>query len=104
MRLYLGLAVGLAALLVAASGTAAITRGWVPPWNRKTVRRTQLYGWAQVVMAAALCCPAAFGLMPADLDVRQWGTLGGTALMLAGVLLIAASQRTAGRGRGGGTS
>ncbi|WOI62376.1 hypothetical protein [Streptomyces fradiae] len=104
MRLYLGLAVGLTALLVAASGTAAITRGWVPPWNRKTVHRTRLYGWAQVVMAAALCCQAALGVMPGDPDVRQWGTLGGTALMLTAVLLIAASQRTAGRGRGGGTA
>ncbi|MEU3449445.1 hypothetical protein AB0H29_19860 [Streptomyces thermolilacinus] len=102
MRVYLGMAVVALALLIAASGVAAITRGWVLPVNRETVRRPRLYGWAQLVVAAALCCQVVFGLMADDVVVRQWGTMAGSALLVAGVVLIALNQRAAGRGRGTG--
>ncbi|CAL9539606.1 MULTISPECIES: hypothetical protein [unclassified Streptomyces] len=96
MGFYLGIPVVLLAVLLAASGVAAITRGWVLPWTRKAVRRTRLHGWAQLAMAAALCCQVGFGLMVGDLGARQAGTLGGSVLMLAGILLMAASQRAPG--------
>jgi hypothetical protein len=97
MRLYLGIPVILLALLIAASGIAALTRGWVLPTSRKHVTRPQLYGWGQLVIAIALCCQAAFGLMTNDLDARQGGTLAGSVLMVIGTLVIAVSQRTTGR-------
>ncbi|MER5215443.1 hypothetical protein ABT063_34110 [Streptomyces sp. NPDC002838] len=100
MRLYLGIPVVLLALLIAASSVAAITRGWVLPTNRKPVRRPQLYGWGQLVIAVALCCQAVFGLMTNDLDARQWGTLTGSVLMVTGIVVIAVSQRTAGQQQG----
>ncbi|GJF25431.1 hypothetical protein [Streptomyces sp. HO565] len=100
MRLYLGTAVVVLALLIAASGVAAMTRGWVLPTNRKRIGRVQLYGWGQLVMAVALCCQAVFGLMTDDLGARQWGTLTGSLLMVTGIVVIALSQRTAGRRQG----
>lgn len=96
MRLYLGIPAILVALLIAASGIAALTRGWVLPTNRKHVTRPQLYGWGQLVVAIALCCQAAFGLMTNDLGTRQWGTLVGSVLMVTGILVTAVSQRTTG--------
>ncbi|WP_433543816.1 hypothetical protein ACQPZG_00920 (plasmid) [Streptomyces sp. CA-294286] len=96
MRLYLGTAVIALALLVAASGTAAVTRGWVLPWNRRHVRRPQPYGWGQLLIALALCCQAVFGLMTPHLGTRQWGTSTGSVLMVTGILVIAASRRTVG--------
>ncbi|MEV8125373.1 hypothetical protein AB0P07_14925 [Streptomyces sp. NPDC085944] len=97
MRLYLGIPAILVALLIAASGIAALTRGWVLPTNRKHVRRPQPYGWGQLVVAVSLCCQVAFGLMTKDLGTRQWGTLVGSVFMVAGILVIAVGQRTAGR-------
>jgi protein-S-isoprenylcysteine O-methyltransferase Ste14 len=96
MRLCLGISVVLLALLIAASAIAAITRGWVLPTNRKPIRRPQLYGWGQLIIAIALCCQGVFGLMTDDLDTRQWGTLTGSVLMVTGIIVIAVSQRTAG--------
>ncbi|MGA5606138.1 hypothetical protein ACPCUF_34860 [Streptomyces griseoincarnatus] len=96
MRLYLGISVILLAVLIAASAIAALTRGWVLPTNRKHVIRPQFYGWGQLVIAIALCCQAAFGLMTNDLDTRQWGTLTGSVLMVTGILVIAVSRRATG--------
>ncbi|WP_432077194.1 hypothetical protein [Streptomyces wuyuanensis] len=64
--------------------------------NRKHIRRPQVYGWGQLVIAIALCCQALFGLMTDDLDTRQWGTLTGSVLMVIGIIVIAVSQRTPG--------
>ncbi|MGY0070452.1 hypothetical protein ACWZEH_27465 [Streptomyces sp. QTS137] len=100
MRLYLGIPVILLALLIAASGVAAIARGWVLPTNRKPVRRPKFYGWGQLVVALALCCQAVFGLMSNNLDTRQWGTLTGGVLLVTGLLVTAVSQRTTGHQQG----
>ncbi len=97
VRLYLGVSVILLALLFAASGVAALTRGWVLPTSRKHVTRPRLYGWGQVAIAIALCCQATFGLMAIGFGSRQWGTLAGSVLMVTGVLVIAMSHRSAGR-------
>jgi drug/metabolite transporter (DMT)-like permease len=102
MKLCLGIALALLALFFAASGTAAVTRGWVLPTNRRHVRRPQLYGWGQWVMAIALCCQAVFGLVINDIGTRQWGTLTGSVLLLGGIIMLAVSHGTAGPRRQGG--
>ncbi|MFH8803929.1 hypothetical protein ACH4F6_30765 [Streptomyces sp. NPDC017936] len=71
MRLYLGTPVVLPALPIAASDVAAMTRDRVLPTHRKPVRRPQLHGCGQLVIAIALCRQAVFGLMADDLDVRR---------------------------------
>jgi len=88
------------ALLIAASGVAAMTRGWVLPTHRRPVRRTRLYGCGQLVVAVALSCQAVFGLMTDNLDARRWGTLTGSLLMVAGIVVIGVSRRSAGRRHG----
>ena len=64
---------GLVAVLFAASGVAAITRGWVPYWNRRYVRRARLHGWGQLAVALGLCCQVVFGLVIREIGVRQSG-------------------------------
>lgn len=96
MRPYLGTPVIVLALLIAASGVAAIIRGRVLPAPRKRIRRPRVYGWGQLVIATALCCQAVFGLMTDDLDARQGGTLTGSVLMVTGIVVIAVSRRAPG--------
>jgi len=103
MQLYVGLPLFLAALLIAASGVAAVTRGWVLPTNRKPVHRPRLYGWGQLVLAFALCWQAVFGLIIDDVGTRQWGTLTGSALLLAGLVVMMVSHRAPGNRQGTGT-
>ncbi|MFB7110233.1 hypothetical protein [Streptomyces sp. NPDC056291] len=100
MRLYFDLFYGLTVLLIAASGVAAVTRGWVPPWDRRRVRRVRLFGWGQLVMAFALCWPVVFGLVISAPGIRQWWTLSGNGILLTGILLTSVSLR-AGRNRQG---
>lgn len=102
MKLYIAIPVVLLALLVAASGVAAVTRGWVLPTNRRPVRRPRLYGWGQLVAAFALCWQMAFFWVISDIDIRQWGTLFGSALLLTGLILMMVSRRTGGNRQGSG--
>ncbi|MDX2818636.1 hypothetical protein PV410_39920 [Streptomyces sp. PA03-5A] len=92
MKLYLGIALVLLASLVAVSGVAAITRGWVLPWNRRHVSRLRLYGCGQLVLAFALSWQAVFGLVLSDPDTRAWGTLTGSVILLAGIVLMGLAQ------------
>ncbi|MEU1540982.1 hypothetical protein ABZ461_23260 [Actinacidiphila glaucinigra] len=92
MKLYLGTALVLLASLVAVSGVAAITRGWVLPWNRRNVSRRRLYGWGQLVLAFALYWQALFGLVLSDPDARAWGTLTGSVILLAGIIVMGLAQ------------
>ncbi|MFH8286413.1 hypothetical protein [Streptomyces antibioticus] len=92
MKLYLIAAILLLASLFAASGIAAITRGWVLPWNRRHVHRLRLHGAGQLVAAFALCWQVAFGYLVGVSGIRQIGTLAGSALLLTGVLMMTADQ------------
>jgi hypothetical protein len=103
MELYLAISLVLLALLVAASGVAAVTRGWVLPMNRPQVRRVRRYGWGQLILAFALCWQAVFRLVISDLGIRQWVTLFGSGLLLAGIIVMAVSQRAGGNRQGTGT-
>ncbi|ELS57249.1 hypothetical protein [Streptomyces viridochromogenes] len=101
MKLHLAVPLTLLALLIAASGVAAVTRGWVLPTNRKPVGRPRLYGWGQLLVAFALCCQAVFGFVISDSGSRQWGTLTGSALLLAGIVVMMVSHRNGGHRQDG---
>ncbi|WP_318841302.1 hypothetical protein [Streptomyces sp. SS1-1] len=89
--------------LIAASGVAAVTRGWVLPWNRRRVHRVRLYGWGQLGVALGLCCQVLFGLMIGDPGVRALMTLTGGVLLLTGIIVMMVSQRPGAHRQGGGT-
>ncbi|MFB6962281.1 hypothetical protein ACFCYB_36210 [Streptomyces sp. NPDC056309] len=97
MRLYLAILFVLVALLVTFSGVAAITRGWVPPWLRSSVRRVRLYGLGQLVVAFGLCWYAAFWTVFSD---SEWGDGFGFPLVATGSILMVVGRNT-GRNRQG---
>ncbi|MFB7110482.1 hypothetical protein [Streptomyces sp. NPDC056291] len=103
MDLYLAIPLVLVALLAAASGIAAVTRGWVLPWNRHRVRRVRLYGWGQLMVAVAVGRQAVFWWVISDPIVRSWAVLPGSGLLVAGLLVMAVSQRAGGNRQGSGT-
>ncbi|MEU9421180.1 hypothetical protein [Streptomyces sp. NPDC048272] len=96
MKLYLAAPLVLIALLIAASGVAAVTRGWVLPMNRRHVRSPRLYGLGQLVSAFALCWQVVFGLVISDAGTRHWGTLTGGAILVAGLMVMLAGQLAGG--------
>ncbi|MFJ6563982.1 hypothetical protein ACIQMV_29785 [Streptomyces sp. NPDC091412] len=73
MRLYIAIPFVLVASLYAAAGVAAVTRGWVPSWNRRRVRRARLHGWGQLVVAFGVCWQVVFGLVISGPGIREWG-------------------------------
>ncbi|MHA5054291.1 hypothetical protein [Streptomyces sp. SD15] len=103
MKLYLAVPLVLLALLIATSGVAAVTSGWVLPMNRRHVRAPRIYGWGQLMVAFALCWQLVFGLMISDSEVRPLGTLIGAAILLAGLIVMMVSQLAGGNRKGGGT-
>ncbi|MGW6139351.1 hypothetical protein ACWFRM_03405 [Streptomyces sp. NPDC055144] len=102
MKLYLVIPLALLALLVATSGVAAVTRGWVLPMNRRHVRAPRIYGWGQLVVAFALCWQPVFGSVISDSAARPLGTLIGSMILLAGVILMMVGQLARGNHKDGG--
>ncbi|MFF4449513.1 hypothetical protein [Streptomyces sp. NPDC001502] len=102
MKLYLVAPLVLVALLIAASGVAAVTRGWVLPVNRRHIRSPRLYGSGQLVTAFALCWQVVFGLVISDSATRLWGALTGGAMLVGGLVVMLAGQFTGGGQQGGG--
>lgn len=100
---YLAVPLALLALLIASSGVAAVTSGWVLPTNRRHVRAPRIHGWGQLVVAFALCWQLAFGLMISDSGARPSGTLIGAALLLAGIVVMMVGQLAGGDRKGDGT-
>ena len=99
MKVYLVVLLAPVALLIAASGLAAVTSGWVLPMNRRHVRTPRLYGWGQLVVSFALFWQVIFGVIISDSSARPWGTLIGSAMLLAGLVVMMVGQ-LAGRDRG----
>ncbi|MEU9161326.1 hypothetical protein AB0D29_13770 [Streptomyces sp. NPDC048424] len=97
MKLYLVAPLVLIAVVIAASGAAAVIRGWVLPMNRRHIRSPRLYGWGQLVTAFALCWQVVFGLVISDSATRQWGALTGGAILVAGLMVMLAGQLKRGR-------
>ncbi|MFD9480492.1 MULTISPECIES: hypothetical protein [Streptomyces] len=104
MQLYLIAPLVLVALLIAASGVAAVTRGWVLPMNRRHIRSPRLYGSGQLVTAFALCWQVVFGLVISDSDTRLWGALTGGVMLVGGFVVMLAGQFTGGGRQGSGAS
>lgn len=102
VKLYLAVPLVLLALLIAASGVAAVARGWVLPMNRRHVRAPRIYGWGQLVVAFALCWQLVFGLMISDSGARPSGTLIGAAILVAGFIIMMVGQLAGGNRKGGG--
>ncbi|MFJ1969242.1 hypothetical protein ACIO93_11295 [Streptomyces sp. NPDC087903] len=103
MKLYLAVPLGLLALLVAASGVAAITRGWVLPMSRRHVRAPRIHGWGQLVVAFALCWQLMCGLVINDPGAQASGTLIGSAILLTGIVIMMVGQLAGGGRKRGGT-
>jgi hypothetical protein len=55
VTLYIAVPLVLLALFYAATGVAAVTRGWMLPMNRRRVHAPRVYGWGQLMVAFALC-------------------------------------------------
>ncbi|MEV4429718.1 hypothetical protein AB0K23_30975 [Streptomyces sp. NPDC049602] len=104
MNPYLAIPLVLVALLIAAAGIAAVTRGWVLPMNRRHIRRPRLHGWGQLLVAFALFWQLVFGMPAGDPDVRMWGTSTGGVMLLAGLGVMIAGQVMSGGRKPGGTS
>lgn len=96
MKLFLAIPLVLLALLFAASGVAAVARGWVLPMNRRHVRNPRLYGWGQLVGGFALCWQVVFGLIINDSGTREWGTLFGGVVLVVGLIVMMVGQLTGG--------
>ncbi|MFJ9643222.1 hypothetical protein ACWEPM_31420 [Streptomyces sp. NPDC004244] len=89
---YLALPVGAVALLLAASGTAALVRAWIPPWQRRYIVRPRLFGWAQLFVAAGLGIQL-IGLLAVDAAYRPVITMPGVVVLLLALVLTTRAQR-----------
>ncbi|MGZ9934877.1 hypothetical protein ACXNSR_33950 [Streptomyces sp. NC-S4] len=90
--LYVAVPIGVVALLLAASGVAALSRGWLLPWQRRHIVRLRLFGWAQLLIAAALGSQV-IGLLAVDPVYRSVATMPGVVAVLLGLVLITRAQR-----------
>ncbi|MFB0629125.1 hypothetical protein [Streptomyces sp. AB3(2024)] len=90
--LYVAIPIGVMALLLAASGVATLSRGWLLPWQRRYIVRPRLLGWAQLLVAAALGVQLT-GLLVVDPVYRPVVTMPGCAALLFGLVLTTRAQR-----------
>ncbi|MER8237169.1 hypothetical protein ACIRQY_31590 [Streptomyces sp. NPDC101490] len=92
MSWYLAVPSAVLAVLLAAAGTAALRSGWVPPWQRRYVHRTALFGQALLVLAVAFAIQACGPLID---DPGTDSAIGVVKLlvMLGGFVLVVVSQR-----------
>lgn len=93
MGLYIGVPVGVAALLIALCGVAALSRGWLPSWQRRHIVRTRLFGWAQLLIATALGIQVLGGLLIEASGLRSGVTVSGAVVLLFGLALTVQAQR-----------
>ncbi|MFI8386786.1 hypothetical protein [Streptomyces sp. NPDC085540] len=45
IRYGIGALIAVTALLLAGSGIATLSRGWLLPWQRRHIVRVRLFGW-----------------------------------------------------------
>ncbi|MFF3837727.1 hypothetical protein [Streptomyces sp. NPDC001930] len=79
-------------VLLVVGGVAAIRTGWILPFQRRRVHRTELFGWAQLVMAVAFGAQTAGQL----LGEGEAGYVLGVVTMIAllgGLVLAIVAQR-----------
>ncbi|MFG2877631.1 hypothetical protein ACGFYU_21985 [Streptomyces sp. NPDC048337] len=92
LGLYVAVPVGAVAVLLAVSGAATLSRGWMPPWQRRHIVRPKLFGWAQLLIAAGLGVQLV-GLLAVDPSYRPVVTMPGTVVLLLAMALTALAQR-----------
>ncbi|WP_030861793.1 hypothetical protein [Streptomyces sp. NRRL F-2747] len=90
--LYLAVPIGGVALLLALSGVATLSRGWLFPWQRRHIVRPRLFGWAQLLIAATLGVELV-GLLAVDSAYRSVVTMPGVVVLLFAMVLITRAQR-----------
>ncbi len=90
--LYLAVPIGVVALLLAVSGVATLSRGWLLPWQRRHIVRPRLFGWAQLLIAAALGVELV-GLLVVDSAYRSVVTMPGVVGLLFALVLSTRAQR-----------
>ncbi|WP_327360936.1 MULTISPECIES: hypothetical protein [unclassified Streptomyces] len=90
--LYLAVPIGVVALLLAVSGVATLSRGWLLPWQRRHIVRPRLFGWAQLLIAAALGVELV-GLLVVDSGYRSVVTMPGVVGLLFALVLSTRAQR-----------
>ncbi|MEU3407804.1 hypothetical protein ABZ766_28195 [Streptomyces sp. NPDC006670] len=90
------------ALLLAASGVATLSRGRLLPWQRRHIVRPRLFGWAQLLIAAALGVQLV-GLLVVDPAYRPAVIMPGVVGVLFALVLSTRAQRPP-RGRHGGAA
>ncbi|MFE3269747.1 hypothetical protein [Streptomyces sp. NPDC059215] len=95
MGLYLAVPLGLLALLIAASGVAAVARGWVAPMHRGLVRRVRLYGWGQLLFGLGLCSQAVLQSVDDAPGIWLWEGDAAAGMVIAGLCVVGLSQRRA---------
>ncbi|MEV8585615.1 hypothetical protein AB0424_01630 [Streptomyces sp. NPDC051180] len=92
MSWYLALPSLVLAVLLVLGGVAALRTGRLLPWQRRHVYRTELFGGAQLVMAAAFTVQAAAALLD-DRGVRRACATVGILGILCGLVLVVLAQR-----------
>ncbi|MCF3183507.1 hypothetical protein IPZ70_26715 [Streptomyces polychromogenes] len=91
-ELFVAVPMGAMALLLAASGAAVLSRGWMLPWQRPRVLRPRLLGWAQLAAAAGLGMQLV-GLLAVGPSYRPVVAGPGAVVLLLGLALVVRSQR-----------
>lgn len=95
MNVYVGIPVGVLALVVAALGVVAVRTGWLLPAQRKHIVRPRLFGWAQLLVAAGLALQVAAVVLVTDPAAQGYVRFAGLAVMLVAPGMIWAAQRPA---------
>lgn len=89
--LYLAVPIGVVALLLAVSGGATLSRGWLFPGSAGT-SSARVFGWAQLLIAAALGIELV-GLLAVDSAYRSVVTMPGVMGLFFAMVLISRAQR-----------
>ncbi|MFD9244988.1 hypothetical protein ACFV0D_24240 [Streptomyces sp. NPDC059556] len=84
---------GVLGALLVAGGVAALRNGWILPFQRHRVHRTRLFGWAQLVMAAAFAAQVAGQLLDEGEEARVVPGLVALFALLVGLVLAVLAQR-----------
>ncbi|MEU0787131.1 hypothetical protein ABZ341_36935 [Streptomyces sp. NPDC006173] len=95
MYVHLAIPVGLLALVTAAGGVVAVTRGWVPRKVRQGVKRPHVYGWGLLAAAFSIGLLAADWAIVADREFRMPGQMLAVMVMGLSSGVIQASRRPA---------
>ncbi|WP_406055425.1 hypothetical protein OG462_06755 [Streptomyces sp. NBC_01077] len=92
MSWYFAVPIALLGVLFAISGVAVLRTGRLLPWQRRHVRRTGLFGRAQLVMAAAFAIQAGGAFSGGPAARSGVGVFGG-GVLLCGLVLLTLAQR-----------